>query len=337
MSAVKREKWTEADIDALSAGEPNSFERKGGKLFDDEAKLLGKVAKAVSALANSGGGHLLLGVQDDGVPDGVPPVSKGRTPTRDWLEQVVPNLVDYPLADFVIHVVEPAAGGSRIPAGRQVIVIDVGDSALAPHQCLRSGGGAQQYVYYQRHGGHSVPAPHFYLELLRQRLVGPALEASPQDLRLVKAAPAHNDMFLALRLRFVVHNVGRVAAYKWTLSTVDFGGHEEHRLEDYRLGAASYPPIGGMDSSMRVDDTILPGCALTEDLDFGVVLRARPRIPDAFTSEIDRLLRPVTIRYRLATETSPGEIQDVALAPFLDARRWGPTVHAQVPPSWPTE
>jgi len=33
---VKREKWLEADIDALATEEPESFDRKSGRLFDDQ-------------------------------------------------------------------------------------------------------------------------------------------------------------------------------------------------------------------------------------------------------------------------------------------------------------
>jgi len=338
MSVVKREKWTEADVDALPPGEHDYFERKAGKLFDGtEDLLLAKVAKAVSALANSGGGHLLLGVEDKGAFDGVPPVYKGKTATRDWLEQVVPHLVDYALGDFRVHVVEPTSGASRIPSGRQIIVVDVGDSAMAPHQCMRSGADARAYVYYRRQGGRSEPAPHFYLELLRQRLVSPVLEATPKGLRVVKAAGGEgNNMFLALGMQFVVRNVGRVAAYKWKLWIERMSGYVEDRRDDYRFGTASYPPMGTWHSGIRVDDTILPAGAMSEELDFGVVLRARPPIPDNFAAEIGRLLLPVTLGYRLVTETSAGEIQDVALSPFVQPQAWGSTVHAAWPPSWPT-
>lgn len=334
MSVVKREKWTEAEVDALPPGEHDYFERKAGKLFaGTDDILLAKVAKAVSALANSGGGHLLLGVEDKGTFDGVPPMHKGNTATRDWLEQVVPRLVDYPLADFRVHVVEPTAGASRIPAGRQIIVVDVGDSAMAPHQCMRSGADARAHIYYYRQAGRSEPAPHFYLELLRQRLMSPVLEASPQELRLVKAGPVDNNMFLALRLRFLVRNVGRVAAYKWALRLVHLRGGRENRREDYRLSPSQFPPLGRMDGGLRIDDTILPDCALSEDLDFGVVLRARPRTPNEYTAEIEHLLLPATLGYRLATETSPGETQEVVLLPFVKAG-WGSTVHSHLPPGW---
>jgi hypothetical protein len=342
MSAVKRERWTEADVDALPAGEHDYFERKGGKLFDrTEDLLLAKVAKAISALANSGGGHLLLGVENDGAVDGVPPVYKGKTATRDWLEQVVPHLVDYPLADFRVHVVEPRPEASRIPPGRQVIVVDVGDSAMAPHQCMRSGADAHAYVYYRRQAGTSHPAPHFYVELLRQRLVSPVLEASASGVRILTMESAEDGVFAILGLQFIIHNVGRVAAYRWELQLVRASGLDEYRREDYCVLGPAFRPIAGtvrteypispsLDSlvgSAR-DPTILPDCVDVEELEFGVLLRAKT--PNGFTADIDRMLSPLRIAYRLATETSPGEIQEVAIAPLVDARAWGPRAHSEM-------
>ncbi len=87
LSGTLRTSWDERDVTALPIGEHYYFERKSGALLEgDQGALLGKLAKTLSALANSGGGHILLGVADDGTIDGVPP-SVGRTSTRDWLEQ----------------------------------------------------------------------------------------------------------------------------------------------------------------------------------------------------------------------------------------------------------
>jgi hypothetical protein len=135
LNIVKREKWTEADVDELPAEEPDVFERKSGELFANRDNFLDAVAKALSAFANSGGGSLILGVKDDGTPDGLPPLV-GQTAMRDWVEQRIPHLLDYPLADFRVHTVIKS-DPSRIPDGREVVVIDVGDSAAAPHQCKR--------------------------------------------------------------------------------------------------------------------------------------------------------------------------------------------------------
>jgi hypothetical protein len=318
MNAIKRENWTEADVDALPAGEHDYFERKSGHLFANMGELLGTLAKAVSAMANSGGGHIILGVDDSGTPDGVPPM-QGNTPVRDWLEQKIPHLVEYPLSDFRVHVVEPSSP-SRIPIGQQVIVIDVGDSALAPHQCAHGGGSAQKYTYYYRQAGRSAPAPHFYLELLRQRLISPALEATLVGVIPVKAVRVNEGVFLAMRLRFLVQNTGRVAAYKWQLQLTQVGGHLEGRVGDYRFRVGDYPPGWSMPSGIRVDDTILPGCALDEDKDMGILLRLSDSAAEAVGAEIRTLMLPITLGYQLATETSPGRLHHIELRSVVDVQ-----------------
>jgi hypothetical protein len=157
-----RDRWNEDEVSALPPGEHDYFERKGGALLAKE-NYRDSLGKAVSAFANSGGGYLLLGVQDDGTFDGLDKFRKdSRTKTRDWLEQVIPHVVNYPLKDFRIHEVVPSTP-SLIPRGRIVIVVDISDSRLAPHQSEHS------KLYYYRAGGRSEPAPHFYLETLRRR------------------------------------------------------------------------------------------------------------------------------------------------------------------------
>ncbi len=128
MAFVKKERWTEADVADFPVGEHDYFERKAGALVEgDRNNLLDALAKTTSALANSGGGHLVFGVADDSSFDGVPKIFSGRTSTRDWLEQKVPELLDYRLNDFRVHVVTPS-DKSAIPKGRDLIVIDIADS-----------------------------------------------------------------------------------------------------------------------------------------------------------------------------------------------------------------
>src|SRR4051812_47745973 len=104
-ASAMREGWTESDVKSLPTGEHDYFDRKSGEVFNDTGHLKGTLAKAISAFANSGGGSLVLGVRDDGTFDGVPAVN-GSTPTREWLEQLIPNLVSYSLASFRVHEVE---------------------------------------------------------------------------------------------------------------------------------------------------------------------------------------------------------------------------------------
>jgi hypothetical protein len=242
------------------------------------------------------------------------------TVTRDWLEQKIPHLVEYPLSDFRVHVAEPAML-SRIPSGRQVIVIDVGDSPLAPHQCMHGGGSGSKHMYYHRRGGRSEPAPHFYVELLRQRLVSPVLEATLSEIVPVKAARVGEAVFLAMRLRFTVKNIGRVTAYKWQLVLTEVRGRLEQRIRDYRIGTRDYPEGWGMPGSIRLDDTILPGCAIEEDKDFGLFLRPSRLSVETIDDEMDSLLRPLVFMFRVATEVSPGSVESASVREAVYARR----------------
>jgi len=168
MSRIKKERWSEEEILLLPAGELDYFDRKSGAIISD-SDFLKKLAKALSAFANSGGGYLILGVKNDGTIDGVPKVYKGRTSAREWLEQVIPDLLSYPLQDFRVHEIDPAMP-TTIPAGNVVIVIDIGDSERAPHQDTFT------KLYYHRVSGHSLPAPHIYIESLRARVKYPSRE-----------------------------------------------------------------------------------------------------------------------------------------------------------------
>jgi hypothetical protein len=54
---MKKERWTEDEIASLPARELDYFDRKSGAIIRD-TDFLQKLAKALSAFANSGGGHL---------------------------------------------------------------------------------------------------------------------------------------------------------------------------------------------------------------------------------------------------------------------------------------
>ena len=159
MGITKRDHWTESEVLLLPSGEIDCVERKAGALLGDPS-FEKDMAKVTSALANSGRGYLILGQRDDHSFDGLPE-NHGRTPIREWLEQKLPFLVSYPLQDFRAHEVKREAS-TTIPANRTVIVIEFGNSNLAPHQSVKDN------LYYYRVGGHSKPAP-FYLETLRGR------------------------------------------------------------------------------------------------------------------------------------------------------------------------
>jgi predicted HTH transcriptional regulator len=192
----------------------------------DSNKIYNLLAKEACAFANSGGGHLILGVKDNGTIDGVPSFFSGTTRAREWLEQKLPDLLDYRLVDFRVHTVAPVAQ-SAIPAGREIVVIDIGDSTLAPHQSRR------ETQYYYRSGSHSLPAPHFYLELLRQRLTNASLDFSLRSVNVESAWLHEGAIILRIDADFIIENTRRIAAYKWSLIPRQLTNVPEDRAGDY--------------------------------------------------------------------------------------------------------
>lgn len=318
LDLTKRDRWTEDDLATLSDEEQDNFERKAGRLFDSgRDAFLNTIAKAVSAFSNSGGGHIVIGAADDGSFDGITPAI-GRDTIRDWIEKQVPSITDYPLADFRVHTVQRATI-SRIPLGREVVVIDVGDSAAAPHQSKRD------KVYYRREGGRSLPAPHFYLELLRQRLTNPALKLDLIDVSFYNAfEPENKDcLFLHCHVNFRVENVGRIVANSWQVNVRHMRSSED--IADLREVVLfnRFPKlkiVRSFSSSMTVGSrAILPECSYTEERSMGFYIHPRDKSQLTCAIEVDRLLSSLTLGCQVATETSPGSIEDVGLAGKFDA------------------
>lgn len=157
--------WDEKYLLSLPVGEFDWLEVKGRKAIDltlpgvDERACRDNLSKALSAFANSGGGTLVFGLRNPTaswqIDDGGVPLSglKGRSSTREWLEDIIPESVDMPLVGFNVYVVTKDSVDSGIAEGRGIFIIDIRDSEQAPHQ-------ANDNKYYARVGGKSRPINH---------------------------------------------------------------------------------------------------------------------------------------------------------------------------------
>lgn len=165
--------WNESDLLSLPLGEYDWLEVKERRSIDfglpniDRNKVREMLAKELSALANSGGGVLVLGMLDPGraqtwvVDNGGVPLVVSGLDIKEWLEDIIPNLMDLPLRDFNVHLVRSGLPDSQIHEDKAVIVIGVKDSSFAPHQCVTD------QKYYGRIGGKSKPLGHrFVLDIL---------------------------------------------------------------------------------------------------------------------------------------------------------------------------
>lgn len=305
----KRAQWTEADVRALPIGEDDRFERKGHVVLEE---LYGKLGKPLSAFANApGGGHLILGVQDDGTIDGVAP-TKGQSRTREWLEQIIPARCDPPIPDFRVHEVVPAVP-SVIPPGRVVLVIDVSESR-ANHQSTEDG------AFYQRVGGRSIRLTAQQLDARRMRLTQPALVGRVDRVVLVQAYSHEGGLFVELKIAVFTKNTGPVSAPRWRFVAEGIQHVNQDRLADYVVDKRAFPPHSRSGFIRTGDRTLFPGGPEGDDeVDLG--LRLRPHTLDAagIRAEIDALLPPdIALQFRVVHDTDAGTSTQAPLDPVLD-------------------
>jgi hypothetical protein len=320
----KRPQWTEAEVRALPLGEDDRFERKGHVVPDDT--LYGKLGQALSAFANArGGGHLILGVRDEGTFDGVAP-TKGPTRTREWLEQIIPARCDPPIPDFRVHEVVPAVP-SAIPPGTVVLVIDVSESQ-ANHQSTADD------RFYQRVGGHSVRFTAQQLEARRVRLTQPALVGRIDRVLPVLAYPHEDGLFLELKIRVFVNNTGPVAAPRWQFVPEGFWRADDAGRETDLVARPDFPSRSRDSFIRKGDRTLLPGVQGDEEVDLG--LRLRPRTLDAagIRAEIDALLPPgMRLQFRVVHDTDAGTSTQEPLDPVLDREALVAAIVKLIPPA----
>jgi hypothetical protein len=146
-------KSAEDVVSLIPAGTENErWECKSGMVVG-ESGFRAELAKQVSAFANSGGGNIVLGVKNDLTIDGCSTM-QNRQPTFDYLSAMVNECVENHIVGFRIL---PFVSSDQ----KTIYVVEIPDSLGAPHQSRAD------LKYYRRIPGHSIPATHFYLELLR--------------------------------------------------------------------------------------------------------------------------------------------------------------------------
>lgn len=121
----------------IPPGEFDWVEFKGRRALDVsapgavESKVLDELAKQLSAFANSGGGVLVYGItnptdnQPKAVDDGGISIACKRPNIREWLEDIIPNLVEFPLKKFNVYSLTNQSGGSGLADDKCIIFIDI--------------------------------------------------------------------------------------------------------------------------------------------------------------------------------------------------------------------
>ena len=205
--------WDEPYIINLPAGEHDWLEVKGARSLDlhlagvDENKVLDELSKQLSAFSNSGGGTLVYGITDAPAGrsrqidnGGISLDIKGRS-TKEWLEDVIPNLVDLPLASFNVYVLTKSDANSAIADNKGLFIVEIPDSENAPHQ-------ARDKKYYARIGGKSRPISHRMVLDIIGRARHPKFSLSAKYIEYIQ----YHGEIVELYLKFTCRNIGEIYA-----------------------------------------------------------------------------------------------------------------------------
>lgn len=281
--------WDEAYILNLPPGEHDWVEFKGTPLLDfglpgiDQSKIVNELSKQISAFANSGGGNIVYGVRDADAATGRLVDAGGvsltiKKNTKEWLEDVIPNLVESALPAFNVYVITRKDAASGIAADKAIFVIEIPDSESAPHQ-------ATDKKYYARIAGKSKPIGHRMVLDILGRIKHPKIEVGLEARWRGRLGKLH----------VVCRNVGRVYANyvngfiyvpsEWIVSdglTTDIGGESYKRmyienihkdLVDFKPGMPGIGSSSGTPSISRYVtryDPVLPGLGFSSDFSIRV-------------------------------------------------------------------
>lgn len=195
--------WDEDYILGLPTDEFDWIEYKASQKFADPAWLQ-DMSKYVSAWGNYDGGYIVFGVKDPGgrpsaieIDGGVSVAIKPKL--GDWLDEVLPRLVEPPLQRITTKLIYPKAHGSKILPGHAVIAVNIPESELAPHQAL-------DRKYYQRLGRKLNPLKHRAIQDITSRR---------RHAKIRTTIRIHSTGFSEPSMFWKVENVGRVLALHW--------------------------------------------------------------------------------------------------------------------------
>ncbi|MBA4419562.1 MAG: hypothetical protein C0391_00235 [Anaerolinea sp.] len=209
--------WIEDDLfNVIPSTEFSNLEIKGSEFIDfklqGESNLkTGDVSKAISAMANSGGGIIVCGMTKGDHSNYI--IDRGgidtqlkANGTKEWLENYLPNLVTPTLNKLDIQQITRNNEISLIESGKAVYVIEIPDSENAPHQALDN-------RYYGRIASSSKPLEHQWIMDILGRRKYPDLEISFNYAFINPDDPNHcrRDGIQPV-LRVKIKNKGRVYA-----------------------------------------------------------------------------------------------------------------------------
>lgn len=193
---------TEDDLRAMIAAgveESLELEYKRCESLDRTDGRPTEISKDVSAFANSVGGHLIYGLEEDKATrtaKAISPVDSGKFP-KEWLEQVINSRIQPRIAGLRIEPVTLTTFG----AGMVAYVVEIPEGQTA-HQ-------ASDHRYYKRYNFQSIAMEDYEVRQTMNRAVKPAYQCWLMPVRNETGGPTQYRIHFRVR----VLNVSELQAH----------------------------------------------------------------------------------------------------------------------------
>lgn len=160
--------WEEQDIQELIQSSAQESLTREYKRCDALQKTEGKkkeISKDISAFANSAGGEIIYGVEEDKhVPTALDVGFDPHDISKEWLEQVINSTIQRRIDG--IRIKEIAL--TRAKSGKVIYAVSIPQSQSAPHM-------AADHRYYKRYNFESIPMEDYEVRDVSRRLSTPDL------------------------------------------------------------------------------------------------------------------------------------------------------------------
>ena len=173
--------WNEQDLFLLienSVQESIELDYKACDALHSNDRKKTEISKDVSAFANSAGGTIIYGINEEGhIPISLDNGFNPNEITKEWLEQVINSRIHRKINNILIKPIEL----ETTSPGRFVYVVNIPQSSRAPHQ-------AHDKRFYKRYNFQSVPMEEYEIRDISHRSDGPELSLAFEVDKITKVA-----------------------------------------------------------------------------------------------------------------------------------------------------